>query len=268
MYVDEVEGVGLGKIQLKKALKKVKLKTVVKQVGKVAKVAAPIAVGFIPVGGGVASKLLDSKIGKTAVKLSKTKVGSAVMSQAGIELPTQTAIPVKPKKGKTKLLPKKKTFATKTKTIATKAKTIATKPKIVATKSKSIATKGKFPVKLKKKRSPKTLAIGSKGEEVKELQEQLGVKADGDFGPKTQQALEQATGQKSISSEDVVPQSQALEEKPIEDLTPVKPFETEMPFAQESMGTTAGTSPKNNTLLYVGGAVALAGVAFLAMKKK
>lgn len=257
-YIDEVEGVGLGKIQLKKALKKVKLKTVVKQVGKVAKIAAPIAAGFIPVGGGVASKLLDSKLGKTALKISKSKVGKAVLSQAGIEMPQvqKTAISVKPKKAKSKRLPMKRA--------------VAIKPNRIATKPKRIATKGRFPVKLKKKRTSKILAIGSKGEEVKELQEQLGVKADGDFGVKTQEALKKVTGQNSISSEDVnlQSQSQAIEEKPNEELTPVKPFEAEMPYAQESTGTTVGTNPKNNTLLYVGGAVALAGVAFLATRKK
>lgn len=263
---------GLGKVKLKKVLKKIKLKTVVKQVGKVAKFAAPIAAGFIPVGGGVVSKLLDSKIGKGAVKLSKSKVGSAVLSQTGIKLPDSTqiakaipakAIPVKKKKGFAKVSPKKKATATPKKTIATPQKTVAIKPKVIATKPK-----GKFPVKLKKK--AKTLAIGSKGEDVKVLQEELGVKPDGDFGPKTQQALEQATGQKTISAEAIQTpsQTQPTEEVPQGEITAVKPYE-ELPETQGLLPTPTGTpvAPKNNTVLLVGGAVALAGIAYLATKK-
>lgn len=82
--------VGLGK---SKFLRKIRLKDVsLKNAVKVAKFAAPIAAGFIPVGGGVASKLLSSKAGKLvskvakskavtkAVKLSKTTVGKQVVS--------------------------------------------------------------------------------------------------------------------------------------------------------------------------------------------
>ncbi|MFV5689075.1 hypothetical protein ACM55M_10675 [Flavobacterium sp. ZT3R25] len=82
--------VGLGK---SKFLRRIRLKDVsLKNAVKVAKFAAPIAAGFIPVGGGVASKLLSSKAGRLvskvakskavtkAVKLSKTAVGKQVVS--------------------------------------------------------------------------------------------------------------------------------------------------------------------------------------------
>ncbi|PWA09522.1 peptidoglycan-binding domain-containing protein [Flavobacterium laiguense] len=312
--------IGLGKAKFKKVLKKVKLKTVVKQVGKVAKFAAPIAAGFIPIAGGTVSKVLDSKIGKTAMKLGKSKVGSVVLSQAGINLPdskpktevvsvtdkdgnkTAPLIPVKKKKRGAKILQKKKP-------IATPQKSVAASPK----------PKGKSPLKFKKK--SKKLAIGSKGEDVKALQEQLGIKPDGDFGPKTQQALEQATGQTSISTEDVqapaqtlaigsqgegvkelqeqlgikpdgifgVKTQQALEQatgqrkistraiqtqpmdeaEPQGELTPIKPYEESLETQAASPTTAAAQgAPKNNTILYVGGAVALAGIAYLATRKK
>jgi hypothetical protein len=244
--------IGLGKSKFKKALKKIKLKTVIKQVGKVGKVVAPIAAGFIPVAGGTVSKLLDSKLGKTAMKLGKSKVGSAVLSQAGVTLPdsvaTSTALPVKKKKG----LFKKKTV--------TKRKPVATSPK----------PKAKFPIKFKKKATVKTLAVGSKGEEVKVLQEQLGVEPDGNFGPKTQQALEQATGRKTISTEAIQSESQQMdEEQPEGEITAIKPYQG-LPAQQQSNATYTGNPvvPKNNTLLLVGGAVALVGIGYLATRKK
>jgi peptidoglycan hydrolase-like protein with peptidoglycan-binding domain len=291
--------IGLGK---SKILKKIKLKNVVKQVGKVGKIAIPIVAGMIPVGGGVASsltsKIVNSGAGKAALKLGRSKVGSAVLSQAGVNLPsskpTATAMPVKKKKGFSKISPKKKAVAPKN--------TVAAKPK------------GKFPIKFKKKKTAKTLAIGSKGEDVKVLQEQLGIKPDGDFGPKTQQALEQSTGQTSISTDEIQTPAQTLaigskgedvkelqeqlgikpdgifgaktqqalekatgkrkistraiqaepmdEAEPQGELTPIKPFEE----IRAVNPTTA--APKNNTMLYVGGAVALAGVVYLATRKE
>ena len=248
--------IGLGKLNIKKALKKVKLKTVIKQVGKVGKIVAPIAAGFIPVAGGTVSKILDSKLGKTAMKLGNSKVGSAVLSQAGVTLPSSEprakAIPVKKKKG---LLKKK--AVTKKKPVAT----VATSPK----------PKAKFPIKFKKKSTVKTLAVGSKGEDVKVLQEQLGVEPDGDFGPKTQQALEQATGQKTINTEALQTQSEPMEElQPKGAITPIKPYEELPEEMQQSSAAAAGAvaTPKNNTLLLVGGAVALVGIGFLATRKK
>ena len=82
-------GVGLGK---SKFLRKIRLRDVsLKKTIKVAKFAAPIAASFIPVGGGVASKLMDSKTGRLvrkvakskavtkAVQLSKTPIGKQVV---------------------------------------------------------------------------------------------------------------------------------------------------------------------------------------------
>ena len=64
-------GVGLGK---SKFLRKIRLRDVsLKNTIKVAKFAAPIAASFIPVGGGVASKLMDSKTGSLVRKVAKSK---------------------------------------------------------------------------------------------------------------------------------------------------------------------------------------------------
>ena len=64
-------GVGLGK---SKFLRKIRLRDVsLKNTIKVAKFAAPIAASFIPVGGGVASKLMDSKTGRLVRKVAKSK---------------------------------------------------------------------------------------------------------------------------------------------------------------------------------------------------
>lgn len=45
----------------------------------------------------------------------------------------------------------------------------------------------------------KVLKRGSKGAEVRELQQKLGIQADGDFGPKTESALIKSKGVKSIT---------------------------------------------------------------------
>ncbi|OXG00007.1 hypothetical protein BC749_108161 [Flavobacterium araucananum] len=105
MIIINEQETGLGKSFLKKIrLKDVSLKNAV----KVTKFAAPIAAGFIPVGGGVASKLLSSKGGKLVnrvakskavrkgVALSKTKLGrkvvSAVQNQPRAEIEPVNAI--------------------------------------------------------------------------------------------------------------------------------------------------------------------------------
>jgi hypothetical protein len=70
MIIINEQETGLGKSFLKKIrLKDVSLKNAI----KVTKFAAPIAAGFIPVGGGVASKLLNSKGGKLLSRVSKSK---------------------------------------------------------------------------------------------------------------------------------------------------------------------------------------------------
>jgi hypothetical protein len=71
MIIINEDETGLGK---PKFLKKIRLKSVsLKNAIKVAKFAAPIAAGFIPVGGGVASKLLSSKGGKLVSRVARSK---------------------------------------------------------------------------------------------------------------------------------------------------------------------------------------------------
>jgi peptidoglycan hydrolase-like protein with peptidoglycan-binding domain len=219
---------GLGK---SKFLKKIRIKKIAKQISiknvvKAAKFAAPIAAGFIPVGGGVASKLMNSKAGKA---ISKVKSSRLV--------------------------------------------------------KKAIAVKKKLPKRAKK---VKTLGKGSKGAEVKKLQESLGVEPDGDFGPKTEAALQEATGAKSIAMDSPSYSSNEAEaayeteeefatpplvdnsgsqKKPFGKLTPVVDLAKKM-IPQATYGTNEVVQPKNNTLLIVGGVVALAGVAYLATRKK
>ena len=70
MIIINEQETGLGKSFLKKIrLKDVSLKNAI----KVTKFAAPIAAGMIPIGGGVASKLLSSKGGKLVGKIAKSK---------------------------------------------------------------------------------------------------------------------------------------------------------------------------------------------------
>ena len=83
---------GLNKgIKISKALKKIRIKDVsIKNAIKVTKGLAPIALSLIPVAGGTASKvgskLLNSKLGKFATKISTSKVGTAVQKFAKTDL--------------------------------------------------------------------------------------------------------------------------------------------------------------------------------------
>ena len=274
IYINAGEsGVGLGKSKLLRSIqiKKVSLKNAVKAV----KFAAPIAAGFIPVGGGVASKLLNSKVGKVvsevkssklakkAISLSKTKVGALAVNNLKPVVDSKMA-------SINKLSP------------------INVAPKLTPVKS-VIPKKAKKTKKLKK---------GSKGAEVKKLQESLGVEPDGDFGPKTEAALQQATGAKSVSvdqgyseaaqatpsyaseSETQAPETTARpsnatpayvakeeEAEPVGELTPVKGgIKVGSPnFNVSSFDTEP--AKKDNTLLYVGGVVAVGTIAYLATKK-
>lgn len=71
MILINAEDTGLGK---PKWMKKIRLRSVsLKNAVKVAKFAAPIAAGFVPVGGGVLSKVLNSKGGKLIKKVAKSK---------------------------------------------------------------------------------------------------------------------------------------------------------------------------------------------------
>ena len=239
------DDLGLGKP--KKGLKKLVRKVNLKNTLKVVKFAGPLVAGFVP-GGGTAMKVMDSKVGKTAFKVAKSKVvkkGVALSKKRG-------AIPVK--------------------------------------------KKGAIPVKRKAfGKKSKKLSKGSKGEDVRQLQESLGVKPDGDFGPKTEAALQEATGSKSITMDSPsysspsqsatynneavetfetvdgfgtppLVEARAQEKRPYGKLTPV--VELAERLIPEKQEVEEVVSQKNNTMLYVGGAVALFGIGYLATRKQ
>ena len=258
IYINEGE-IGLGKSKVLRSIqiKKVSLKNAV----KVVKFAAPIAAGFIPVGGGVASKLtskvLNSKVGKVVSKAAKSKVGAKVIALSKTKVGTAIINQAKPAVNKT------------------------IQEKLVAIKHNG---------KPKSKKQAKKLAKGSKGAEVKKLQESLGIEADGVFGPKTEVALQKATGAKSVTvneaSSPYANETQS-DSEPVGELTPVKPIEKAVTqiteevepvgeltpvtqktaSAMESNFNSAEPAKKDNTMLYVGGAVALGAIAYLATKK-
>lgn len=72
---------GLNKLKIGRFIKR-NLKSATKDIGKVAKFVTPIASTILPVvapiGGGVASKLLNSKVGKLATKVTKSKTGKTI----------------------------------------------------------------------------------------------------------------------------------------------------------------------------------------------
>ena len=186
-----VNAVGLGKskllkkIQIKKvgkALKKVSIKNAV----KVVKFAAPIAAGFIPLGGGVAgkltSKLVNSKAGKVVGKLNKSKVGRAL---------------------------KKVRLSKVGSLVAAKAKTAA------SNKIESITSENQ----------------GLDNEEAPE---------DNSIAARTN------------------PSSQAINSPQAARTNP----------SSQAINSPQAATPKSNTMMYVGGAVVLAGIAYLATKKK
>jgi hypothetical protein len=233
---ETTDDLGLGKP--KKGIKKLVRKVNLKNTLKVVKFAGPLVAGIVP-GGGTAMKVVDSKVGKTALKVAKSKV-----VKKGVSLSKKKgAIPVK---------------------------------------RKGIGKKSKKLVK------------GSKGEDVRQLQESLGIEADGDFGPKTEAALQQATGSKSITTNSTSysspVQSEAYNNEPevaetidgfgTPPLIDARPKE-KRPFGKltsvvelaerlipEKREIDEVVVPKDNTMLYVGSAVALAGIAFLATRKE
>lgn len=254
----------LKKIQIKKiakpiakAAKQVSIKNVVKAV----KFAAPIAAGLVPVGGGIASKLMDSKAGKAVSKVKASKIVKKAVA-------VSKASPVK-------------------------AVTTQLKPAVNnAVQKKLTPVKAATPKKAKKS---KKLAKGSKGAEVKKLQESLGVKPDGVFGPKTEAALQEATGAKTVSVDEsytaasqaipseatpsIVPETASTTaktkvlapevlENTSEDMEPIGELTPVTPVNDFVAATSPTTEPKaSNTMLYVGGAIAVAGIAYLATKK-
>jgi hypothetical protein len=71
MILINADETGLGKPRW---MKKIRMRSVsLKNAVKVAKFAAPIAAGFIPIGGGVISKVLNSKGGRLINKVAKSK---------------------------------------------------------------------------------------------------------------------------------------------------------------------------------------------------
>lgn len=187
---------GLKKLSIKKIGKQISIKNAVKSV----KFAAPIAAGLVPVGGGVASKLLSSKAGKVVSKVAKSKAVKKVV-----------------KVSKTKV----------GKAITTKAKAVA-KPKIAALNPLKAAT-------FEPAANP---SIEAKTPYEKEV--------------------DSSTTAKTLISDE----NTSVANEPVGDLTPVTPVNDLVP------ASTAATEPaKNNTMLYVGGAIAVAGIAYLATKK-
>ena len=206
IYINERE-IGLGKAKI---LKKIQIKKIAKPIAKaakqisiknavkVAKFAAPIAAGFVPVGGGVASKLtskvLNSKAGKVVSKIAKSKIAKKAVklskTQAG-------------------------------KIVVNQAKTIA-RPKIEAIKAIGAATFAKTTIPTIQANTPYTS------------------------------------------------KEQSDNAEPVGELTPVKQSSSvanEMQNMKVDDPDTKYTAKKDNTMLYVGGAVALGAIAYLATKK-
>ncbi|MFE3847155.1 hypothetical protein ACFX5D_04130 [Flavobacterium sp. LB3P45] len=217
IYINEGE-IGLGKAKI---LKKIKLKKIVKQVSiknavKAVKFAAPIAAGFIPVGGGVASKLtskvLNSKAGNLVKKVSKSKVAKKVVklskTQAG-------------------------------KLVVNQAKAVA-QPKIEAIKSMTAATFSKT--------------------------EPLG-----DLTPVKQTSpVAKVVTPVNKTATAYVTEEQSDNTEPVGELTPVKQtsgFANELRNIKVDDLDVNPPAKKDNTVLYVGGAVALGAIAYLATKK-
>lgn len=191
MIIINEEETGLGKSFLKKIrLKNVSLKNAI----KVTKFAAPIAAGFIPVGGGIASKLLNSKGGKLVSRVAKSKAvrKGVALSKTTLGRKVVSAVQNRPR------------------------------PQIEAVSAITPAT----------------------------------FVATSDLGSPQN---ESSTYNESVES--VMNDSQ-----PVGELTPVKTASTAKADIVQPM-TTAVEKPKNNTLLYVLGAVVVGGGIYLATKK-
>lgn len=209
------------KTNLKSAKKDISIKNAV----KVVKFAAPIAAGFIPLGGGVASKLtskvLDSKVGKVVSKVAKSKVAKKVVklskTQAG-------------------------------KLVVKQAKAVV-QPKIQAIQAMTVATFAKTATPTAQAPSPYA------NENAEPIGELTPVK------PTTAVARAVTQTVKEEITEDV---------EPMGELTPVKPTTTvanEMQNIKVDDSDVKNGVKKDNTMLYVGGAVALGAIAYLATKK-
>lgn len=232
--------VGLGKskilkkIQIKKIAKpiaKAAKKVSIKNVVKVARFAAPIAAGFIPIGGGVASKLLNSKVGKVVSKVAKSKVAKKAVK-----------------------LSKTKVGAL----VVNKAKVIA-RPKIEAIKAIGGATFAKTEAQSPQASTP--YSNEDSGDNTEPVGELTPVKQTSTVA-KVNPVSKTATPYSNEDSGD--------NDEPVGELTPVKQnssYANEMQNIKVDDADVKTASKKDNTILYVGGAVALAGIAFLATKK-
>lgn len=237
IYINASEsGVGLGKSKLSKKLsiKKIAKKVSIKNVVKAVKFAAPIAAGFIPVGGGVASKFaskaLNSKAGKLVSKVAKSKIATKAI-----------------KLSKTKV----------GKMVVKNAKSIA-RPKIEAVKAVAAATFATTVTQPTKALLPYATEEQSEGTE-----------PVGELTPVNQTStvakVINPVSQKSTSYEN---EDQSEDLEPVGDLTPVKqPVAGVMQNIKTLDQDVRNDAKKDNTLLYVGGAVALGAIAYLATKK-
>lgn len=237
IYINERE-IGLGKAKI---LKKIQIKKIAKPIAKaakqisiknavkVAKFAAPIAAGFVPVGGGVASKLtskvLNSKAGKVVSKIAKSKIAKKAVklskTQAG-------------------------------KIVVNQAKTIA-RPKIEAIKAIGAATFAKTTIPTIQANTP--YPSKEQSDNAEPVGELTPVKPT-------------ATVAKAVAQTAKEEIAEAID--PVGELTPVKQSSNvanEMQNIKVDDPDTKYTAKKDNTMLYVGGAVALGAIAYLATKK-
>lgn len=196
MIIINEDETGLGK---PKWMKKIRLRNVsLKNAIKVTKFVAPIAAGFIPVGGGIASKLLSSKGGKLVSRIAKSKA-----VRKGVSLSRTT-------------LGRKVVSAVQNRP----------RPQI-----ESVST----------------------------------------ITPATFAAMPSDTGstQNESSTYNESVESVMNDNQPVGELTPVKTASTgKGAIAEPTMQMMAAVEkPKNNTLLYVLGAVVLGGGIYLATKK-
>ncbi|KFF17361.1 hypothetical protein [Flavobacterium hydatis] len=195
MIIINEEETGLGK---PKFLKKIRLRNVsLKNAIKVTKFAAPIAAGFIPVGGGVASKFLSSKGGKLVSRIAKSKAVRKGISLSKTPLGRKVVSAVQNQ----------------------------SRPQIEAVSTIT----------------PATFAATSD--------------------------LANPQNESSTYNESV--ESVTSDSQPVGELMPVRPATTAKgAIAEPTMQmSTAVEKPKNNTLLYVLGAVVLGGGIYLATKK-
>ncbi|MFC4817614.1 hypothetical protein [Flavobacterium sp. GCM10023249] len=90
-----LNGLKIGKF-IKKNIKSAKKDISIKNIGKVVKVAAPIATSLIPVSGGLVNKMLTSKIGKKASKIANSKAVKKIKNVVNTGKKLQSSL-VKPK---------------------------------------------------------------------------------------------------------------------------------------------------------------------------